>query len=670
MNKKHCLTAALAVLLAAPTTVATQTANAQTAQSAAKANAEQVIILNEDFSKMTSGSENNPDLSFNINTCTGMPSNDIFYSCVNPDYTHTPGWGSYQVYPAGGMIFFNNTRADDYYAAHFNTPVFDASADNGIYFVSFRARLANNTPGYVGLGYTTQDVSDPEKPIYVEYGNVGDMTNEWKEFTLRFEQGKPATRVILREENGVKVLLDDFKVYYEKTAVGSPNVLRHLYYTGTSFRPHWNKVEGATKYYVNVYKSDEEGTIGEQVVTDLETTDTICTVRGIVPGVIYRYNVTASDGENKSQPSRYVVLNELQSPTPNDVEIDANGSYTATWEEIPNALFYNYYVYEDRIAENDGEFALIDEDFNNVIDANGSKMDWTPGNEPKDLQSQLNGYPHGTNMNGYFAERWAPLSAGYVMVDGWFYFYDVKQNVQDAETGEDIKGYARLETPVLNFSADSSVKLKVSLWGDYASDDQDKEHNYPEYQVNAIAAMVAFNPATGLYEEVERKHFDLDKKAWKDVECEFSKGYEDAKIVIYATDGPSVLYIDNLKVTQQLKKGDAFATCIDCQPGVMGTTASVQLPADYAKKNIYQRVIAVNKHKSLFLNREYNWYSGPSELQLIHEATSTAINDATADAAAVEVARYAVDGTQLAAPQKGVNIVRMSDGTTRKVVVK
>lgn len=89
MNKKHCLTAVLAVLLAAPTAVATQTANAQTVQPAAKANAEQVIILNEDFSKMTSGSENNPDLSFNINTCTGMPTNDIFYSYVNPDYTHT-----------------------------------------------------------------------------------------------------------------------------------------------------------------------------------------------------------------------------------------------------------------------------------------------------------------------------------------------------------------------------------------------------------------------------------------------------------------------------------------------------------------------------------------------------------------------------------------------------
>ena len=70
------------------------------------------------------------------------------------------------------MICFNNTRADAHYAAHFNTPVFDASADNAIYFVSFRARLANNTPGYVGLGCTTQDVTDPKNPIYAEFCNV------------------------------------------------------------------------------------------------------------------------------------------------------------------------------------------------------------------------------------------------------------------------------------------------------------------------------------------------------------------------------------------------------------------------------------------------------------------------------------------------------------------
>ena len=40
------------------------------------------------------------------------------------------------------------------------------------------------------------------------------------------------------------------------------------------------------------------------------------------------------------------------------------------------------------------------------------------------------------------------------------------------------------------------------------------------------------------------------------------------------------------------------------------------------------------------------------------------------DEAAVEVARYAINGTRLTAPVKGVNIVKMSDGTVKKVFVK
>lgn len=39
-------------------------------------------------------------------------------------------------------------------------------------------------------------------------------------------------------------------------------------------------------------------------------------------------------------------------------------------------------------------------------------------------------------------------------------------------------------------------------------------------------------------------------------------------------------------------------------------------------------------------------------------------------AKAYEVARYSLNGTLLSAPQKGINIIRMSDGTTRKVIVR
>ena len=48
---------------------------------------------------------------------------------------------------------------------------------------------------------------------------------------------------------------------------------------------------------------------------------------------------------------------------------------------------------------------------------------------------------------------------------------------------------------------------------------------------------------------------------------------------------------------------------------------------------------------------------------------ATGINGISADGT-VEVARFSADGKRISAPQKGLNIIRMSDGSTRKVVVK
>lgn len=50
----------------------------------------------------------------------------------------------------------------------------------------------------------------------------------------------------------------------------------------------------------------------------------------------------------------------------------------------------------------------------------------------------------------------------------------------------------------------------------------------------------------------------------------------------------------------------------------------------------------------------------------IDAVTTPAIATATAE----EKARYAIDGRKLSSPQRGVNIVVMSDGTTRKIIVK
>ena len=637
---------------------------------------QEVMLIDEDFSKVTAGSESAPALDFNINTCVGEPPENIFYSCVDPSYTKQPGWGSYMVYPAGGTLYFNNTRSGSGYAAHLNAPLFDASDCNGTFFIRFRARLTSPNPQYAGLGISVQDATDPDNLQWISFSNLTGMTSdEWKTYEMRLEGGTKQTRLILREEYGVNVLIDDIQIFQKKTTIESPHVLRYLYYNGTSFRPRWNKVEGATKYYVNVFESDATGSIGKSIVSDFETTDTICTVRGLTPGVYYRYNVAASDGTTRSLTSRNMVLNDILAPALNDVEI-SEGKYTASWEAVPGALFYNYYVYADRTAEADGEFTLVDEDFNGITDAGGlqgytddltgQQVVWTPGNEPDTWHLRPYSSPLNTKMAGYYANNWIAFD-GNVFLDGWFYFFDQKDDAKDPETDDDVKEYGKFETPVLNLANDGG-KLKVStrLWG---MPDKDTTTGIT-YQTNANIALVTFDAVLNQYVETEKYHFDLSAK-WTDVNCEFTTGGEDSKVVIYAADGPGAVYIDNLKITQQLKKGDTFASCIACQTGLTTTSTNVTLPEGAEDSNLYHRAIAVTEHESKVLSRTYYYYSGPSELTQFHEGTgSTAINSTAASNNATIVARYAIDGTRLAAPTKGINIVKMSDGTTRKIVIE
>ena len=48
----------------------------------------------------------------------------------------------------------------------------------------------------------------------------------------------------------------------------------------------------------------------------------------------------------------------------------------------------------------------------------------------------------------------------------------------------------------------------------------------------------------------------------------------------------------------------------------------------------------------------------------------TGVEGVTVDGDATEVARYNLNGARLTAPQRGINVVRMSDGSTKKVLVK
>lgn len=101
---------------------------------------QEVDIMYEDFSKMSSGSFDAPDLNTDINYIYPGECEYPWWN-LNSDYTKLPNWGSHGGYSAGGMIYF--TPEPD--GAHLNTPLLDLKARCGIAVLSFRARTADGT---------------------------------------------------------------------------------------------------------------------------------------------------------------------------------------------------------------------------------------------------------------------------------------------------------------------------------------------------------------------------------------------------------------------------------------------------------------------------------------------------------------------------------------------
>lgn len=624
----------MAALVAASLAVS-GTAQAQQTQMRAATDLTQygtvVDIVNEDFSKFSAGSETAPDFNANINT-TYSDSKIPYFENVDAKYTSQPRWGASFAYPAGGAVCLYSTDED--YVSHINTPIIDASGHGGLTFIRFRARLLENVGNYPGLGLHVIDFSqNPTNGSYLLIKQVKGVTTEWQEFEYIIYNGTSKMLVNINDENNRKVLIDDVRVQQVDQYVETPHLLPHRAYTGNSFKPAWNKVEGADKYLVNVYNSDLEGNIGDILVENMETADTTCTVRGLLPGNIYRYNVTAVSGDRMSLPTNNAELYDLVTPVLDPVESVEDGKFTATWNKVPNALYYNYYVYEEKPVTEDGDVTVIDENFDNVTDWGGGSFGWTAEEQPTYPNEQELGYLANVNQTGFTATCWAPLQAGYVALDGWNYFYDVVKNVHDVDfVTYDIKKYAKLETPEFDLSKDEGrMHVSVDLWGTYAEDNLDKENNYPAYQVNAIVALCNYDFTLGGYVEAETKHCVLSE-AWNTFTADFTKGTENSKIVIYATDGPGFLFVDNLKLTQRYEKGESLSRPVVFNPGLVQPKVDVTLPEGYQSNNYYQRAQAVSQRDVYLATRQYTFYSRLSDPDEVY-AAPTAIKDVTAESA-------------------------------------
>ena len=67
---------------------------------------------------------------------------------------------------------------------------------------------------------------------------------------------------------------------------------------------------------------------------------------------------------------------------------------------------------------------------------------------------------------------------------------------------------------------------------------------------------------------------------------------------------------------------------------------------------------------------KYKATNGWKDFLWIQEGLPAGVEGVKTDNEKTEVSRYAIDGKKLSEPQNGINIIKMSDGTTKKVIEK
>lgn len=197
------------------------------------------VLLEEDFSLFTAGSEEEPDTT---NVVIDVYGGDYH---IDPAYTHTPGWVAYFVYQAGGVAYMGN-----WYYGFIETPEFEMA---GSVHLSFRARLKAGTQTLTNVGICT----NPENPQIIDHQQIH-MTPEWQ--TYEFDFVNPSTSLAFIQINCYdEWFLDDFVVTRDLDFVPTPVALEADHYTMEGFDANWEEANGAEEYLLTVYKRDFYG---------------------------------------------------------------------------------------------------------------------------------------------------------------------------------------------------------------------------------------------------------------------------------------------------------------------------------------------------------------------------------------------------------------------------
>ncbi len=631
----------------------------------AKVSSTAELLVYENFDKWIEGSVEDPDYD---NPLVSDENPLIDPQLMNDDMQ----WTGDKVYSAGGTCALRTF--DPNYKACINTPKGDYSGSVKVTF------LAKYSPVYwedegghtwhwdgstISVGLYTDDFKNFQ--VGEEDGYPGALLSNlrlyesfgWYEVTVEFDNFTAYNDAYISFFCSDGVLLDNIKVTSSiDKFMPAPIIDSVTDVTETSFTVNFQPVRKSYNYYMYLFTLEgydketgeplfspvfdpetmamleEYGMTVEEYIEIMGGMDspytnygrvsagepTSFTYEGLDPAVDYYYAVRS---HYVLQFSDYEIIpmNKIAAPIVNDATDINPDSFTANWQSVVKADSYEVNLYGvNRVVEDNDNFIIFEEDFDNV-----------------------SGY---TDKDDIYDPDVVESSSGLTIDDltstpGWDTEIDHVLLV-DGMLGLDYENYW-LFTPELYVAGDD--KIVISLRAQFVNDVQ---IFYVKFAGNLYQV-----PVNG---DVFEGEFELP-----------THGLEVAKLQI---TGPQydMIFIDYIQISQSLKKGDFTYT-------YMGSEVTEDTSASFSGINansfdFYGYAVEAIKGEGYAAI-----YSESSERMIVDLKNGESFAGVTAidtvnTGEVVEVERYSIDGKKLNAPTKGLNIIRMSDGSVRKVMVK
>lgn len=633
----------------------------------------EVDIVKEDFAKMTTGSQDAPDYDTDLNDYEMY--DNAWINMLN-DFTQTPGWGSHNAYSAGGSIYL---EADNETQGQLNTPMLNVSRNSGICFLQFDARVPEDNEVVEQVVVEAAETYNMQ-PSWKFLGNtqLPQLTTDWQTYTIQFYEGGEYTLFNIVNYSA-PVLIDNVRVFQVDQYVATPTPNPHKNYARVDdntakFDLSWSAVDGAESYVLNVYDKDANGKPQNYIQKDVEVKDNKFTVDNAVTGTIYYYTVSAKKGEHVSMPSVEVQVKGIVEPVLS-VSSPINGDkYTAEWKNVGGAERYNYISYFKQEATED---CLMEVSKLNLV---GMKYD----SDDMEVEYSVD------NPTSYTLDRGA--LADEVGQAGWtvkhYAIYKDALTI-DAFWTVEAKSDAGLISPEMDLSKDGG-KFRVNL--------RACAEYLPAYEAYPQAAVALFNydEEKGDYVQSELIYAG-DKNVngdWKRYDCDFTTGTARSIVGIYGTWAPGNLYLSDVAIYQNYKKGESFLDPFHylnwLVPGTgETTTVDVTIPAKAYEREIYHQA------QSVRVKAEGDQFSGAtflesrfSDLQKVGFCPLTnGVNDAKLNVSGATVslagnnivvnnpqkaavALYTLDGMLVASDNSCAEVVTLPVAAHGKYVVK